>query len=102
MELGGRRVMEGAEDFLENCANMKVNIEVLERLIEPDNLEISLRYILKYSTRGGSNVFYSSSTHQRNRATSWQSEKRWLEGQGKTVHSKRVGKTSGMILSIKE
>ena len=69
-----KRVIEAAEDYLD----MKVDIEVLERL----NLEISPRYTLKYSTRGGSN-FSSSSTHQE-----------------KTAHSKRVGKTSGMILSI--
>ena len=30
------------------------------------------------------------------------SRRRWLESHGKMVHAKRVGKTSGMILSIKE
>ena len=50
------RVMEAAEDYLENCANVKVDIEVLESLMEPENPEISPRYILKFSTRGGSNI----------------------------------------------
>ena len=35
---------------------MKMDIEVLERLIEPEDEEVSLRYILKYSTTG-SNIF---------------------------------------------
>ena len=34
----------------------KVDIEALERLIEPEDEEVCLRYILKYSTRGG-NIF---------------------------------------------
>ena len=51
------RVMEAAEDYLENCANMNVDIEVLETLLKPENLEISPRYILKYSTSRGSKIF---------------------------------------------
>ena len=54
-ELDGARwkkgVMEAVDGYLENCANVKVDIEFLERLIEPENLEISQRYILKYSTQ---------------------------------------------------
>ena len=58
MELGGKKkVMEAVEDYLENCANMKVDVEVLERLVEPENREIFLRYILKYSTRGRQQYF---------------------------------------------
>ena len=57
MELGGNMVMEAAEDYLENCACVKVDIEVLERLMKPENREIPPRYTLKYSTRGGSNIF---------------------------------------------
>ena len=52
-----KKVMEAAEDYLESCANVKVYIQTLERLMEPENREISPRYILKYSTRGGSNIF---------------------------------------------
>ena len=32
-------------------------LEALERLMEPADEEVCLRYILKYSTRGGSNIF---------------------------------------------
>ena len=35
----------------------KVDIEALERLIEPEDEEVCLRYILKYSTRGSNNIF---------------------------------------------
>ena len=49
--------MEAAENYLENCVHAKVDIEALERLMEPENEEVSLRYILKYSKREGSNIF---------------------------------------------
>ena len=79
--------MEAAEDYLEKCANMKVDIEVLERLMEPENLEITLRYTLKYSTRGGSN-FSSSSTHQRN---GFVANRKRLESQGKNGAQQESG-----------
>ena len=59
------RIMEAVEDYLENCANMKVDIEVLERLMEPENRETSLRYILKYSMRGGSFIFQLFDTSEK-------------------------------------
>ena len=31
------RIMEAAENYLGNCANVKVDIEVLESLMEPGN-----------------------------------------------------------------
>ena len=49
--------MRAVEDYLERRADIKVDIEVLERLIEPEDKEVCPRYILKYSTRGGSNIF---------------------------------------------
>ena len=49
--------MEAAENYLDDCVQTKVDIEALERLMEPENEEVSLRYILKYSTREGSNIF---------------------------------------------
>ena len=63
-----KRVMEAAEDYLENCANMKVDIEVSERLMEAEKPRGSTR-------REEAAIFSSSSTHQRNRTTSWQTEK---------------------------
>ena len=52
-----RKVLGAVEDYLEQCADIKVDIEALERLIEPEDEEVCPRYILKYSTRGGSNIF---------------------------------------------
>ena len=52
-----RKVMGAVEIFLENCADIKVDIEASARLIEPEDAGVCLRYILKYSTRGGSNIF---------------------------------------------
>ena len=49
--------MGAVKDYLEKCVSTKVDIEALERLMEPENEQISLRYILKYSKRGGSNNF---------------------------------------------
>ena len=65
-------VMEAVDDYLDNCAHVKVDIEVLESLLKPENQEVSLRYFLKCSTR--KTIFSGSSTHQRSRTTSWQAE----------------------------
>ena len=45
------------EVYLENCAHVKVDIEVLESLLKPESLEVSLRYVQKHSTRRGTNIF---------------------------------------------
>ena len=91
----GKRVMEAAEDYLENCANMKVDIEVLERSRDLSGTSRSTR-------REEAAIFSSSSTHQRNRTTSWQTEKDGLRVRGKTVHSKRVGKNEWHDMRTKE
>ena len=52
-----RQAVGAVEDYLEKCADTKVDIEASGRLMEPEDEEVSLRYILKYSTRGGSNIF---------------------------------------------
>ena len=49
--------MGAVEDHMERCADVKVDVEALERLMEPEDEEVCLRCILKYSTRGGSNIF---------------------------------------------
>ena len=46
-----KKVMDAVEDYLENCAQVKVDIEVVESLVKPEKLEVSLKYILKHSTR---------------------------------------------------
>ena len=41
-----KRVTEAVKDYLEYCAHVKVDLDVLESLVEPENLEVSLRYVL--------------------------------------------------------
>ena len=52
-----------------------------------ENLEVSLRYVLKHSTRRGSNIFQLS-IHQRSRTTLWQAEDDGRRVMGETVHGK--------------
>ena len=73
--------MGAVENYLENCVHMKVS----ERLMEPENEEIFRRYILKYSTRGGSNIFQLFDTSERQDHFVVANRKRWLESQGKNV-----------------
>ena len=78
------RALDGArwkKRVMENCANMNVDIEVLERLLVRENREISLRYMLKYSRRGGSNIFQLFDTSEK-RAQFVANRKRSLESQG--------------------
>ena len=51
-----KKVMDAVEDYLESCAHVIVDIDVVESLVTPANLEVSLRYV-KHSTRRGSNIF---------------------------------------------
>ena len=90
-----RMVVEAAENYLETCVHTNMDIEALERLMEPENEEVSLRCILRCS-------FPVFLTQQRKRTTSWQAEDEgWRVREGRQ-HSKKVGKMSGMILSITE
>ena len=69
---------------------MKVHNEVLESLMVPENLEVSLRYVLVYSTRGGSNIFQLFDTSEKQDHFVANS-KRWLESQGKNVARQESG-----------
>ena len=82
MELVGKKGHGGSGRLPGKCVNTKVDIEASERLMEPENEEVSLRYILKYSTRGGSNIFQLSVTKEKEDHFV-ASRKRWLESQGK-------------------
>ena len=68
----------GVEKYLERCADIEVDIEALERLIEPEDEGVCLRYILKYSTRGGSNIFQLFDTSE-NKGYLVANRRRWLE-----------------------
>ncbi len=66
------RWREGAvADYLERCADRKVDNEAMRRLMEDEG--VLSKYIMKYSTRGGSNMS-SSLTQERKRTISWRAE----------------------------
>ena len=69
-----RKVMGQWKITWRNFVITKVDIESLESFMEPEDEEVSLRYILQYSTRGGSNIS-SFLSQQIKRTTSWQAEK---------------------------
>ena len=54
----------------------------VERLMEPEEAEVCLRYILKYTTRRGSNIFHVTREKKDHFVAS---RRRWLEHQGKRV-----------------
>ena len=83
-EASERMVMGAVEDYLETCADIKLDIGALERLIEPEDEEVCLRYILKYSTRGGSNIFNLVDTSEK-KDHLVANRRRWLEHQGERV-----------------
>ena len=93
--------MEAVEDYPGTCAHVEVDFDTMESLLKPEKFEVSLRYVLKYATGRGSNIFQLFDTSEKpNHFVA--SRIRWLESQGKFVHGKRVGKTSGIMLSTKE
>ena len=94
--------MDAVEDYLESCAQIIVDIEVVERLQRPENLEVSLKYVLKHATGRGSNIFQLSDTSGKSQTISWQAENDGWKAREETVHGKKEGKTSGMTLSFKE
>ena len=93
--------MDAVVEYLENCSQIEVDIEVVESLLKPESRQVSPRYLLKHSTRDRK-IFQFFDTSEKPRTTLWQAEHDLWRVIGDTVHGKRVGKTSGMILSIKE
>ena len=53
------RVIGAVEDYLESFAQVIVDIDVAERLSRPENLEVSLRYVLKHAKLKGAAIFSS-------------------------------------------
>ena len=77
-----KRVMDAVEDYLEGCAQVVVDVEVVERLLRLENLEDSMRYVLRHATRRGSNIFQLFDTSEKpNHFVA--SRRRWLESQGR-------------------
>ena len=71
------------------------------RLMEPEDEEVSLRYILKYSTRGGSSIFLLFDSAEK-KGHPWQTENVGWSVKERRQPSKKVVKMSGMSTSIKK
>ena len=56
--------MGAVDSYLERSADSKRDMEALERLMEPEEIEVCLRYILKYATRRRSNIFLLFETEE--------------------------------------
>ena len=90
------------EDYLESCVQVIADVDVVERLLRPESLEVSLRYVLKHATNRGSNIFKRFDISKKAEPLLWQAEDDGWKVREEAVHGRRMGKTSGMTLSIKE
>ena len=79
-----RKVIAAVEDYLEKCINLKVVIATLERLMEREEAEVCLRYILKHAKRRGSSICMIFDTKEKN-GHFVASRRRWLKYQGERV-----------------
>ena len=60
-----RKVIASMEDYLEKSINIKVEIAALELLMEPEEAEVCLRYILKYAKRRCCSIFVIFDTKEK-------------------------------------
>ena len=73
-----KRVIDAVEDYLERCAQVIEEIDLVESLLRPEKLEVSMRYVLKHATCRESNIFQLFDTSERpNHFVA--SRIRWLE-----------------------
>ena len=87
-----KRVVDAVEDYLEKCAQVIVKIDLVESLLRPENLEVSLRNVLKHANYGGSNIFQLFDTTEKpNRLVA---SRRRLESQGRDGAQQESGRTS--------
>ena len=77
-----KRVKDAVEDYLESCAQVIVDIDLVERVQKSENLEVSLRYVLKHATSSGSNIYQFFDTSEKpNHFVA--NKRRWLESRGR-------------------
>ena len=96
-----KKVIDAVEDYLEKYAQVIVKIDLLESFLRPENLEVSLRYVLMHASYGAV-ISSSSSTQQKSRITLLQTEDDGWKGRRETMRGRRVGETSRTTLGIKE
>ena len=69
-----KRVTDAAEDYFEKSAQDPVEIDLVESLLRPENLEVSLRYVLKHANYGGGQYLPALGHNSESRITSLQAE----------------------------
>ena len=95
-------MIDAVEDYLESCAQVTVYIDLVESLLSPENLEVSLRYVLKHATSRGSNIFQLFDTSEKT-IHFVASRRRWLERQESDDARQEKGRNAcGTTLGIKE
>ena len=86
-----KKVIDAVEDYLERCAQVIEEIDLVESLLRPEKLEVSLRYVLKHATCRSSNIFQLFDTSEKpNHFVA--SRIRWLESQGRDVARQENGR----------
>ena len=68
----------GMKNYLDKSDDMKVEIEELELLMDPEDSEVNLRYVLTHARRRGSRISGIFSTTERSDHLV-ASRNRWLE-----------------------
>ena len=100
-----RKVMGAVEDdldYLENCASAKVDLEALERLMEPEDEEVFSKVHPEVSRRKEAAIFSCSLTQQTKRTISWQAEGVGWSVMERGWPCKKVVKMRRTTLSINE
>ena len=95
-----KKVIDTVEDCLEKCAQNSKN-DLVESLLRPENLEVSLRYVFKPANYGVA-ISSSSSTQQKSRISPLQAKGDGWKVRRETMRGRKVGETSGTTLGVKE
>ena len=77
-------MIAGMENYLDQSDDVKVEIEALELLMDPEDSQVCLRFFVTHARRRGSRIFEIFSTKEKI-DHSVASRNRWLEFQGKRV-----------------
>ena len=92
-------VIDAVEGYLESCAQVTVDIDVVERLLRPENVKV--RYVSKHATSRGSNIVQLFDTSEKpNHFVA--SRRRWLESQGRDGARQENGRNEWYDLGYQE
>ena len=87
-----RRVIAAMEKYLDESDDMKVEIKALELLMDPEDSEVCLRYILTHARRRGSRTFRDFFAQKRKLTTLWPAETAAWSNKEKGRAARKVAK----------